>query len=54
MVALLIGIVIGFFTGLLVYRNNAAIAKDIELKARAEYEADKTAAKNILAELNKK
>ena len=47
MITLLIGIVLGI-AGLLVFRNNAAKAKDIELKAAAEIEADKAKAKSIL------
>ena len=48
MITLLIGIVLGAIAGLLVFRNNAAKAKDIELKAAAEIEADKAKAKSIL------
>ena len=48
MTTLLIGIVLGFIAGLLVFRNNAAKVKDIELKAAAEIEADKAKAKSIL------
>ena len=48
MTALIIGIAIGLITGLLIYRNNAAKAKDIELKAAAEIEADKAKAKSVL------
>ena len=48
MTALLIGLLLGFIAGLLVFRNNAAKVKDIELKAAAEIEADKAKAKSIL------
>ena len=48
MTALLIGLLFGFVAGLLVFRNNAAMVKDIELKAAAEIEADKAKAKSIL------
>jgi hypothetical protein len=48
MTALIIGIVIGLISGLLVYRNNVARSKDIEMKARAELAADKAKAKSIL------
>ena len=48
MTALLIGLLIGAIAGLLVFRNNAAKVKDIELKAAAEIEADKAKAKSIL------
>ena len=47
MITLLIGIVLGI-AGLLVFRNNAAKIKDVELKAAAEIEADKAKAKSIL------
>ena len=48
MTALLIGIVLGFIVGALVFRNNAVKVKDIELKAAAEIEADKAKTKSIL------
>ena len=48
MTTLLIGLLIGAIAGLLVFRNNAAKVKDIELKAAAEIEADKAKAKSIL------
>ena len=48
MITLLIGLLIGFIAGLLVFRNNAAKVKDVELKAAAEIEADKAKAKSIL------
>ena len=47
MITLLIGIVLGI-AGALVFRNNTAKVKDIELKAAAEIEADKAKAKAIL------
>ena len=48
MITFLIGLLIGAIAGLLVFRNNAAKVKDIELKAAAEIEADKAKAKSIL------
>jgi len=48
MIALSLGIIVGLIVGLLVYRNNVARAKDIEIKARAELAADKAKAKSIL------
>ena len=44
----IISFLAGFATGFLVFRNNAAKVKDIELKAAAEIEADKAKAKSIL------
>ena len=44
----ILGLLLGFIAGALVFRNNAAKAKDIELKAAAEIEADKAKAKSIL------
>jgi hypothetical protein len=54
MTALIIGIVIGLIAGLLVYRNNVARAKDIEMKATAEIEAGKAKGKSILDALKGK
>ena len=48
MITFLLGLLLGAIAGLLVYRNNAAKVKDIELKAAAEIEADKAKAKSIL------
>lgn len=54
MIALLLGIIVGLVAGLLVYRNNVARAKDIELKATAEIEAGKAKGKSILNALKGK
>ena len=54
MIALLLGIIVGLVAGLLVYRNNVARAKDIELKATAEIEAGKAKGKSILDALKGK
>ena len=54
MIALFLGIIVGLIVGLLVYRNNVARAKDIELKARAEIEASKAKGKSILDALKGK
>ena len=48
MITFLIGLIIGAIASAFVIRNNAAKAKDIELKAAAEIEADKAKAKSIL------
>ena len=48
MTALLLGLLLGAIASAFVIRNNAAKAKDIELKAAAEIEADKAKAKSIL------
>ena len=48
MITFLLGLLIGAIASALVIGNNAAKAKDIELKAAAEIEADKAKAKSIL------
>ena len=48
MTSFLIGLFLGAIASAFVIRNNSAKAKDIELKAAAEIEADKAKAKSIL------
>lgn len=53
-ISFLLGLLIGFVAGLLVFRNNAAKAASLEAKAVAELDAYKAKAKSILDALKGK
>ena len=54
MIAFLIGLLIGFIAGVLVFRNNAARAEKLAADTQATIDADKAKAKSILDALKGK
>jgi uncharacterized membrane-anchored protein YhcB (DUF1043 family) len=54
MIAFLIGLIIGFIAGALVFRNNAAKAEKLAADTQATIDADKAKAKSIIDALKSK